>query len=162
MTRFALIALMALSLVSGTAAGSAPQSSAARSEPLPLPGPTRIRDGSAVVKLSGNSGISLQWISWERRGHLSVGWQGETLFLNGYQKDTSGPGTLSITGYVTEIDAHRFRFHGRIVIEDTPDIGRKCVRDGDFTFAITRNRKYWRLQEMERCDGLTDYVDIFF
>ena len=30
------------------------------------------------------------------------------------------------------------------------------------TFRVTQNRKYWRLQQMEVCDGLTDYVDIYF
>ena len=29
-------------------------------------------------------------------------------------------------------------------------------------FAITQNRKYWRLQQMESCGRLTDYVDIYY
>jgi hypothetical protein len=42
--------------------------------------------------------------------------------------------------------------------------GSPCVRTGPMTFAITQNRRYWRLQEphMVSCDGSTDYVDIFF
>lgn len=41
--------------------------------------------------------------------------------------------------------------------------GEPCVREGEMTFAITRKRKYWRLQEMQNpCDTATDYVDIYF
>jgi hypothetical protein len=36
------------------------------------------------------------------------------------------------------------------------------VRDGSYEFRITGRRRYWRLQQMEQCDGLTDYVDIYF
>lgn len=128
----------------------------------PTPPPTVIRDRAAAERLMGNGGITLQWIDWDHRGDLDVAMPGGTVFLKGGQRAASGRGTLSLDGYVTEVDRSRFRFHGRIVIRDTPDVGRVCVRDGDFTFAITQNRKYWRLQEMERCDGLTDYVDIYF
>ncbi|HEX7853161.1 MAG TPA: hypothetical protein VF503_05640 [Sphingobium sp.] len=123
---------------------------------------TIIRDQAAANRLLGNEGITLQWIDWDHRGDLDVAMPGDTIFLKGGQHRASGPGALTLDGRVTEINATSFRFHGRIVITDTPDIGRNCVRDGDFTFAITQNRKYWRLQEMEMCDGLTDYVDIYF
>ena len=58
--------------------------------------------------------------------------------------------------------ADRFRFRGRIAIVDAPDRGRNCVRDGEYQFRVTGRRRYWRLQQMEQCDGLTDYVDIYF
>ena len=51
---------------------------------------------------------------------------------------------------------------GRIAIIDTPDPGRQCIRNGPMRFAVTQNRPYWRLREFEWCDGLTDYVDIYF
>ena len=124
--------------------------------------PTVIHDKAALERLMGNEGVTLQWIDWNRRGDLGVTMPGGTLFLKGGQHAASGPGTLTLDGRVTEIDKAQFRFHGRIVIRDTPDAGRTCVRDGDFTFAITQKRHYWRLQEMEMCDGLTDYVDIYF
>jgi len=36
------------------------------------------------------------------------------------------------------------------------------VRSGPMEFLVTQDRKYWRLQDMVACDGLTDYVDIYF
>jgi hypothetical protein len=123
---------------------------------------TIIHDRAATERLRGNEGMTLQWIDWAKRGTLTVRQPGSLLLLTGSQRAASGPGLLTLDGYVTEIDARQFRFRGRIVINDTPDVGRQCIRDGDFTFAITQNRQYWRLQQMEACDGLTDYVDIYF
>ena len=50
----------------------------------------------------------------------------------------------------------------RILILDAPDKGRRCERNGDFEFRATGKRKYWRLQQMEACGGLTDYVDVYY
>ncbi|CAN5303635.1 hypothetical protein BH10PSE13_BH10PSE13_04020 [soil metagenome] len=125
-------------------------------------GRTIIRDQRAAERLRGNDGLTLQWIGWDRRGALTVRQQGPMMLLKGSQRAASGPGLLTLEGEVTEIEARQFRFRGRIVIRDTPDVGRQCVRDGDFTFAITQKRRYWRLQQMEVCDRLTDYVDIYF
>ena len=63
---------------------------------------------------------------------------------------------------MVSISPTSFTFRGHIAITDTPDPGRNCVRDGEYEFRITQNRRYWRLQQMEVCDGLTDYVDIYF
>lgn len=123
---------------------------------------TIIQNRAAAERLRGNSGITLQWIDWDNRGSLTVQQPGDTIFLNGEQKATSGTGSLTLKGHVLQIDARQFHFRGRIIISDTPDVGRQCVRDGDFTFAITQKRQYWRLQQMEMCDGLTDYIDIYF
>jgi hypothetical protein len=120
------------------------------------------RDATALARLRRNSGISLQWIGWDRRGRLDVSEAGGRIRLHGDQRQRGGPGRLYLEGGVLGMTADRFRFHGRIVITDTPDIGRNCVRDGDFEFRITGRRRYWRLQQMEQCDGLTDYVDIYF
>ena len=74
----------------------------------------------------------------------------------------TGAGRLELDGDVVSIGAGSFTFRGHIAITDTPDPGRYCVRDGEFEFRITGSRRYWRLQQMEQCDGLTDYVDIYF
>jgi len=63
---------------------------------------------------------------------------------------------------VLSIDSTSFTFRGQISILDTPDRGRNCLRDGTYEFRVTQRRRYWRLQQMEVCDGLTDYVDIYF
>ena len=86
----------------------------------------------------------------------------ELLRLHGGQSAPKGKGQLKIDGIVTRIDASEFTFVGRIDMTDTPDIGRNCVREGEMQFRVTQNREYWRLQQMEVCDGLTDYVDIYF
>lgn len=123
---------------------------------------TEVRDAAALVRLRGNSGLTLQWIGWERRGLLEV-WSDDGLVrVRGTQDAANGSGRLELEGSVVSIDAASFLFRGRILMIDAPDSGRRCERTGDMEFRITQNRKYWRLQRMEACDGLTDYVDIYF
>jgi hypothetical protein len=121
--------------------------------------PTVVTDRSALARLRGNSGLTLQWIDWDRRGRVRVSERGGVVHLSGLQ---TGHGRLELEGDVVSIGATSFTFRGRIAITDTPDPGRNCVRDGEYEFRITQNRRYWRLQQMEQCDGLTDYVDIYF
>jgi len=42
--------------------------------------------------------------------------------------------------------------------------GEECVREGEYNFKATGKRQYWRLQEMDNCEGgnVVDYVDIYF
>lgn len=136
------------------------------------PPATVIKDQRAAERLRGAEGITLQWISWDWRGRLEVRQPGETIFLKGGQSAADGPvaslngfpttGKLSLDGIVTEIGHDYFHFRGTIRITDTPDPGRACVREGEMLFKATGKRRYWRLQSMEACDGLTDYVDIYF
>ncbi|MGQ0590884.1 MAG: hypothetical protein ACT4N8_15395 [Sphingosinicella sp.] len=123
---------------------------------------TIVEDPAALARLHGNSGITLQWIGWEHRGQVRVSERDGLVHLSGVQTARGGPGRLSLEGDVLEIGASSFTFHGRIAISDTPDAGRDCVRDGTYEFRVTQRRRYWRLQQMEQCDGLTDYVDIYF
>ncbi|SOB86709.1 hypothetical protein SAMN06297144_1817 [Sphingomonas guangdongensis] len=127
------------------------------------PAPTRVADRAALVRLRGNTGLSLQWISWapRARGTVRVLERSGVVHLSGRQA-APGAGTLTLDGDVLAIDARDFSFRGRIVITDAPDLGRACVRDGTYSFRATGTRRYWRLQQMEQCDGLTDYVDIYF
>lgn len=74
----------------------------------------------------------------------------------------TGEGRLVMDGQVTEIGSDYFIFRGTIRIEDAPDPGRRCEATKDWRFAVTQNRPYWRLREFEWCDGLTDYIDIYF
>ena len=82
--------------------------------------------------------------------------------LRAAQAQAGGPGRLSLDGTVTEVGRDWFTFRGTIRITDTPDPGRKCEAMKDWRFAVTQNRRYWRLREFEWCDGLTDYIDIYF
>ena len=123
---------------------------------------TIVSDPAALARLRRNAGITLQWISWDYRGRVRVSEAAGLVHLSGSQHARGGAGRLELDGDVVEIGAGSFTFRGHIAIVDTPDPGRACMRDGDFEFRITQNRHYWRLQQMEQCDGLTDYVDIYF
>lgn len=127
------------------------------------PARTVVGDRLALQRLRGNEGIATQWISWEpaQRGSVTVSERGGLVHLRGVQA-LPGRGRLELDGDVLRIEARRFVFKGRIVLTDAPDRGRRCVRDGTYDFRITQQRRYWRLRQMEQCDGLTDYVDIYF
>ncbi|WP_420138733.1 hypothetical protein [Sphingomonas sp.] len=137
---------------------------------LPLPAATPpertiVKDAAALRRLQHNSGITLQWISFEAgdtRGHVRVHTKNGLVHLKGEQRDPDKGGLVTLDGDVVQIDARRFTFRGKIEISDAPDKGRHCLRDGDYEFRVTGKRRYWRLQQMEQCDGLTDYVDIYY
>lgn len=126
------------------------------------PEPTRVLSTKAAQRLAANKGLTLQWIDWNTRGTAVVRREGKVWRLRGAQAEAGGPGRLFLDGTITEIGADYFTFEGRIAITDTPDAGRKCDKSKTWHFAITQNRRYYRLREFEWCDGLTDYVDIHF
>ena len=138
---------------------------AAVAQPSPAPAErTLVNDRAALARLQRNSGITLQWISFESpaRGHVVARMRGGLLHLSGAQGERGGPGRVTLEGDVLRIEPRSFTFRGRIVITDAPDPGRNCVRDGTYEFRATGRRRYWRLQDIEACDGLADYVDIYF
>jgi hypothetical protein len=137
--------------------------SAAQAPPGAASERTIVDDPAALARLRRNSGITLQWIGFQSpaRGHVIVSGRG-LVHLRGSHAERRGPGRLTLDGDVLRIEARSFSFRGRIVISDTPDRGRNCVRDGAYEFRVTQRRRYWRLQDIEACDGLADYVDIYF
>jgi hypothetical protein len=138
---------------------------AAAQTPSPAPGErTIVNDRAALQRLRRNSGITLQWIGFEtpRRGHVVATLRSGLLHLSGSQSERRGPGRLTLDGDVLRVDPRSFTFRGRIVITGTPRPGRNCARDGTYEFRVTQRRRYWRLQDFEACDGLADYVDIYF
>ena len=157
----AMIATMKI-LLAGLALIAAATGLAAQT---PEPGEhTVVNDRTALNRLRRNSGLTLQWISFDhaQRGHLVAQMNGGLLHLNGSHAARGGPGRLTLDGDVLRINPRSFVFHGRIVITDAPDPGRNCVREGTYEFRSTGQRRYWRLQDFEACDGLADYVDIYF
>ena len=125
---------------------------------------TVIKDEAAKIKLLGLHRLSLQWISWDYFGKATVTESNGTLFLTGEQKARKGSDHLKIDGVITEVAATEFKFKGKIIIKvDFNNGGKPCERNGEMTFRITNNRRYWRLKEMENpCEEIVDYVDIFF
>lgn len=134
---------------------------AAATTPAP---PTKVENRAALERLLGSSGISLQWISWnaKERGPVDFSWIGKTLILKAEQRARGDEGLVSVEGRIVRVARNEFILNGTIIIDDTPDAGRRCEKTGDWRFAVTQNRKYWRLREFEWCDGLTDYIDIYF
>ena len=125
---------------------------------------TEIRNVAAGKQLIGRHKFQLHWISWDKWkdfGNLSVIDRGGVYFVKGRQ--TKGDDYVEVDGKVVSVDAREFKFSGRIVTRVSyKNNGQPCERDGEMTFKITGQRKYWRLQEMRSpCDETTDYVDIF-
>lgn len=121
---------------------------------------TEIKNQAAYERLLNNSGVSVQWLWSADRGHLTAKDVNDVVRIDGTQANFEG--TLKINGEIVSIDSDRFTFRGTILILDAPDKGRRCERTGDYEFRATGKRKYWRLQQMESCGRLTDYVDIYY
>jgi hypothetical protein len=124
--------------------------------------PTRILDNAAAQWLRANKGVTLQWIDWNRRGSAHVSVANGAWTLRAAQAEAGGPGRLFLEGKVTEIGRDYFLFDGTVRITDTPDKGRTCEKHDVWRFAVTQNRRYWRIRTFEWCDDLTDYIDIYF
>lgn len=126
---------------------------------------TAVNNANAKKMLLGKHLLSLQWISWDYFGAANVVNKNGVLYLKGEQKQRGG-GTdyVKVDGVITEINAKDFKFDGTIETQISHiNGGAPCKREGVLTFAATKNRKYWRLQEMDNpCEGVTDYVDIYF
>jgi hypothetical protein len=157
-----MIAAMKI-LLAGLALIAAATGLAAQTPPAPGER-TVVSDRTALNRLRRNSGITLQWISFDhaQRGHVVAQMNGGLLHLNGSHAARGGPGRLTLDGDVLRISMRSFLFRGRIAITDAPDRGRNCVREGTYEFRATGQRRFWRLQDFEACDGLADYVDIYF
>ena len=125
---------------------------------------TIVTDAKARAMLLGRHKLSLQWISWDYFGQANVSNVKGILYLKGGQKSRGGSDYVKIDGMITSIDAKEFKFDGKIITKISHIAeGKPCERTGEMTFRITGKRKYWRLQEMDNpCDGVTDYVDIYF
>lgn len=113
-----------------------------------------------LKNLAGKHALTLQWISWDKPGLIHFKKIGaDTYEVKGQQ--TKGNDFLKIEGTITQKSNTQLDFVGTIetFVERN---GAECNRTGSQTFLVTQNRKYWRLQNMTHCFGLTDYVDIYF
>ena len=80
-----------------------------------------LHSAKTLLRLKENSGVTLQWISWEERGHVIVREQNDTVYLSGGQIDPNGPGALWLDGEVISSGEDHFIFEGMIRIANTPD-----------------------------------------
>jgi len=125
---------------------------------------TIVNDKAAKAKLLGKRKFSLQWIGWNYFGTASITEQAGTVKIDAEQKSRENSDYVRMSGIITVIDSLQFKFRGTIETQVYHlNGGKSCKREGDFTFAVKGNRKYWRLQEMNNpCDAVVDYVDIYF
>jgi len=125
---------------------------------------TIINDQTAKQMLLGKHRFSLQWISWDYFGSATVTETNGTLSITGEQRGRGDTNYVKMDGIITRVDAKEFGFNGTIIIQvKDNNNGEPCKREGEMTFRITNNRRYWRLKEMDNpCEGIVDYVDIYF
>lgn len=110
--------------------------------------------------LSGKHALTLQWISWADPGTVLFTRTGPAQYkIVGSQK--IGKDYVNIDGIIRQTSNEELDFEGTIETF-VENIGGKCLRTGPQLFLVTKNRKYWRLQNMTECFGLTDYIDIYF
>jgi hypothetical protein len=109
--------------------------------------------------------FSLHWISWQKFGNVNIKKISTKKYsIKGSQKDDKG-NYVTIDGILIPVVKGKLSFIGEIVTRTSGNNnGIACVKKGTYTFLCSPDRKYWRLQEMENCEGgsLVDYVDIFF
>ncbi|MGE9984965.1 hypothetical protein [Desulfovibrio sp. SGI.169] len=116
---------------------------------------------AAEKKLLGKHMFSLQWIEGPM-GTATVSSKDGMLRIDAKQKYKDDYVTLN--GDVEVIDDKTFLVTGELVTRVSYIYGGEiCPRNGTFTFKVTKNRKYWRLQEMANCQShVVDYVDVYF
>lgn len=115
--------------------------------------------------LIGQHAITLQWVSWENKGIVKITKEGELLRIKGEQKSKENQTDIvSIDGTLEIISDKEIKFSGQIITTVSYNNGgNPCEKNGIYTFKKTGNRRYWRLQEMQNCDGVVvDYVDLYF
>ena len=104
----------------------------------------------------------MQWISWEKLGTANITQSNQQLEIHAKQELNGNYATMD--GIIIPIDERTFLFRGDIITRvDHIAHGSECKRSGDYLFEATENRKYWRmLAHYNPCDGVVDYVDIYF
>lgn len=117
---------------------------------------------SHSVRFEGKHLLTLQWISWDRPGSVIIKpLDGTWYSISGSQKEKGN--YLIVEGKIRMINPRELEFEGKIEYSVDSNVdGEPCIRNGTQMFKATGNRKYWRLQNMVNCGGLTDYVDIYF
>lgn len=114
----------------------------------------------------GKHYLSLQWISWEVLGEAEIKYLGDNKYsIVGQQLNSHNSDYLKISGTLEPVSDKKLIFEGTIETQvEHLNEGKPCVKEGSRVFESTKNRKYWRLQDMENCEGgmVVDYVDIYF
>ncbi len=116
------------------------------------------------VPKAGVHPITLQWISWEKPGEATLipdadGWYK----ISGSQLNESRE-YLNIEGKIKRISEKELEFEGTVETRTRINNGGEpCFKKGVQKFVASGERKFFRLQNMENCQGgnTLDYVDIY-
>jgi len=122
---------------------------------------------SAVFKIrEGVHHLSLQWISWDELGEVEIKYLRDNKYsVVGEQRNPNNRDYLKINGTLEPISEKKLIFEGTVESQiEHLNQGQPCMKEGIKFFESTKNRKYWRMQDMENCEGgrVLDYVDIYF
>lgn len=113
----------------------------------------------------GIHNLTLQWISWDKPGKVHIKKQPDgTYTVKGEQRGDNGD-FVTIDGTLTVVTFSELTFNGKIQTKyNNVNNGEVCDKTGTYHFLAKGARKYWRLQEMDNCEGnnVVDYVDIYF
>lgn len=125
----------------------------------------RPKENERQDMLEGRHNLTLQWIGWNVPGLAVIKKDKEDWYsIKGRQESKTG--YLIIDGKIrpTGKDLRELEFEGLVEYKEaTINNNQPCAKNGKQKFLSTQGRKYWRLQNMINCDGITtDYVDIYF
>jgi len=116
---------------------------------------------------TGQHSFTIQWITFEKRnkpGTVIIRSIGDNEYsIEGEQRDKVKNDYVTIKGTFL-VKGRELKFNGKIVsCISYINNGKPCESTGLVIFKASGSRKYWRLQQMLNCDGVsTDYIDIFF
>jgi len=115
---------------------------------------------------TGQHSFTIQWITFNNKNPGTVMVKligGGKYSIEGEQRDNSKNEYVTIKGTFTVSDRQLY-FDGKIVSRVAYiNSGKPCESTGPAVFKASGKRKYWRLQNMLNCDGITtDYIDVFF
>lgn len=126
---------------------------------------TEVGNKAPFFPREGKHLFALHWIGYSSFGHVWIKRKSSKSYsIKGIQKNDDGD-FVSIDGLLTPINKGTIAFDGLLVTKYKNSFeGMPCIKSGKHTFYSNPGRKYWRLQEMDRCgeEGGVDYVDIFF
>ncbi len=121
--------------------------------------------GKAEKLIIGKHPMTLQWISWDYTGTVNIVKENNIISCVGVQNSRSdNKDYLKIEGTIEIINEKEFLLRGTVRTKIYHiNNGNECLRKGTLRFKSTKGRQYWRMREMTNpCDGVTDYVDIYF
>lgn len=113
----------------------------------------------------GDHNFTIQWVGWDLPGSVEITKMSNGSYaIFGKQESQKNNDYVHIEGVLDIISEKELEFTGKISsVVSYINNGKVCVRNGKQLFKSTKNRKYWRLQNMINCDGqVTDYIDIYF